>query len=319
MTTTPLPRGNAEVVVACPALALDRTLLVDRVSLGELHRPIDVDVRGGGKGGNVARTLVALGTSVRLIGIVGSKSEPETDFVVADLREAGVQVIPVWGRGTRTCTTIVERSGPRVTAFYESAPACQPEVWAGFVAAAEAAVCSSATVVLTGSVPLGVTAEQMATFAESLKTLSGNLICDLAGQVLSAVLGKEPRIVTPNASEAVNALGLSDGLSDQHDPLYLAQRLVSAGAEAAVVSAGPAGAGLATDERASRRVPAPAVPVLNPTGAGDVLTAGLAQGLVKGWSPTAAAEQAVRLASHSCTTFAAADLSCPAEVLAWPR
>lgn len=228
-------------------------------------------------------------------------------------------MIPVWGPSTRTCTTIVETSGPRVTAFYEPAPACQPKVWAGFVAAAEAAVSSSATVVLTGSVPLGVTAEQMATFAESLKNLSGNLVCDLTGQVLSAVLVKEPRLVTPNAFEAVEALGLSDDRSDQHDPIYLAQRLVSAGAEAAVVSAGQAGAGLATDERASRRVPAPAVPVLNPTGAGDVLTAALAQGLVEGWSLTAAAEQAIRLASHSCTTFAAADLTCPAENFSWPR
>lgn len=49
MTTAPLPRGNAEVVVACPALALDRTLLVDRVSPGELHRPTHVDARGEAK------------------------------------------------------------------------------------------------------------------------------------------------------------------------------------------------------------------------------------------------------------------------------
>lgn len=309
-----------DVVVACPSLALDRTLLVDRLLPGDVHRPLRVDVRGGGKGGNVARVLAGLGASVHLVGIVGPPDDPQTEFVVRSLQRAGIRVSPVYGSAMRTCTTVASESADSVTSFYESAASCGPDGWANFAAAARAAAGSGAVVVFTGSLPPDVPTAQLAELAWTAITLSTAVVCDLAGAALTAVLGSRPDVVTPNAAEAAEALGLASGSPDQGLPTDLARRLVAAGARAAVVTAGSAGVDVAAgDAVAPRRVVAPTVRVRNPTGAGDVLTAALALALHGGRSVTASAAQAVRLASESCTTFAAADLPLLQEAATWQR
>ncbi|MDQ6874568.1 MAG: PfkB family carbohydrate kinase [Actinomycetota bacterium] len=310
--------AEPDVVVACPSLALDRTLLVDRLVAGQMHRPLRVDARGGGKGGNVARVLAALGRSVHLVGIVGPADDPEADFVIRSLRRAGIRVTALRGSATRTCTTVVEAPTATVTAFYEPAPPCVPALWDQFATEAKAAGDGGSIFVLTGSLPPGVEASQVAELAWAAISVSTAVVCDLAGAALAAVLPSRPDIVTPNLTEAATALDLTGELPGLEPPVDLARLLVAAGARAAVVSAGSSGAGVAsTGPGAPGRVPAPAVRARNPTGAGDVLTAALAHGLRGGRPLGRSVEQAVRLASASCTTFAAADLPPRQEVPSW--
>lgn len=309
--------AEPDVVVACPSLALDRTLLVERLIAGEMHRPLRVDARGGGKGGNVARVLAALGRSVHLVGIVGPAEDPEADFVIRSLRRAGVRVTALRGSATRTCTTVVEAPTATVTAFYEPPPRCEAGLWEEFATEARAAGDAGSIFVLTGSLPPGVDAAQISELAWAAISVSTAVICDLAGAALAAVLPSRPDIVTPNLAEAAAALGPAGEIPGLEPPVDLAELLVAAGARAAVVSAGSGGVGVASTGSAAGRVSAPVVRACNPTGAGDVLTAALAHGLRGGRSLGRSVEQAVRLASASCTTFAAADLPPRQEVPGW--
>lgn len=323
------PVPEPDVVVACPSLALDRTLLVGTLTPGEIHRPLRVDVRGGGKGGNVARVLATLGATVELVGIVGPPGDPVTEALLVSLRRPGLRVQAVPGCATRTCTTIVAQAPPQLTAFYEPAGPCGARAWAAFAAAVVAAARGAAVAVLTGSLPPDIGPEQVRELADATMGTGAPLVCDLTGAALAAVLGARPALVTPNAAEAAAALGLPPAPAGLDRAVDLARRLLAGGAQAAVVSAGADGLAVASaagGDRWTARMPARAVPVCNPTGAGDVLTAVLADGMRAGRPLTDSAERALGLATVSCTTFAAADLPARApdmppqsEVPAWQQ
>ena len=63
--------------------AIDRTLLVDALRVGEVHRAQKTLIAAGGKGLNVARTIHALGGSPFCMGLLGG----HTGNLLAELAE----------------------------------------------------------------------------------------------------------------------------------------------------------------------------------------------------------------------------------------
>ncbi len=111
--------------------------------------------------------------------------------------------------------------------------------------------------------------------------------------------------VTPDCDEAEALLGTS--LDDEEAISGAARALVQAGVRLAVITLGSEGLYYATSEE-SGRIPAFAVDVVDPTGAGDALTAAVAYGLLEGVSP----EEAVRLGMAAATqTLTCRDTVCP--------
>lgn len=102
------------------------------------------------------------------------------------------------------------------------------------------------------------------------------VILDVSGPALRSTLDAAPELVKPNRLEATVTLGGSP------DDLPLATRLtrslVTAGADAAVISDGSAGLTLVADA-VCLRAWLPSALRGNPTGAGDALTAALASSL----------------------------------------
>ncbi len=111
--------------------------------------------------------------------------------------------------------------------------------------------------------------------------------------------------ITPDRDEAEALLGTS--LEDEEAISAGARALVQAGVRLAVITLGAGGLYYATSEE-SGRIPAFAVDVVDPTGAGDALTAAVAYGLLEGVSP----EEAVRLGMAAATqTLTCRDTVCP--------
>jgi pseudouridine kinase len=115
-------------------------------------------------------------------------------------------------------------------------------------------------------------------------------------------------LTTPNAAEAEALSGLS--VDDDEDALRVARYLVSLGVGLAVITLGEHGLAYATSEE-SGRLPAIRAEVVDPTGAGDALTAGVIFGLLNDLEPVEAVRLGLSAATLTlrCTDTVCSDLS----------
>lgn len=105
-------------------------------------------------------------------------------------------------------------------------------------------------------------------------------------------------VLTPNESELRILLGLRP--DDRRSSRELARELRKQGVGRVVVTLGGKGALVLTDD-IDLMVPAPAVEVVDTTGAGDAFNAGLAVALAEGRDLVAAVHFAVCAGAHACT------------------
>ncbi len=303
------PAAGGAVVVACPNLALDRTIAVPRLVPGMVHRAVRQAAVGGGKGVNVARALGALGVPAVLVTLAAG---PTGRAALKLLRGEGLAVRSVELQGdTRSCLTVLEDG--RATVFNEEGPHLEAHGWEAFVSSVTAEARGARLFVCSGSFPPGAPPDAAAALARITTDAGATAICDVSGPQLSHAVGEGRCVVTPNLAEAEAVLlGRRDEpVEPGRDALaraaWCAGELVAAGAAAAVVTAGTAGAAFA-DGRRSGTVRAPRVTAVNPVGAGDSLVAGLASVLLEGGSLPDAVQAGVAAASASCETFIAGAL-----------
>src|ERR687891_332809 len=109
----------ALILIAGANLSLDRTIMLDDLEIGRIHRTDSVDVRGGGKGANVARSLRCAGVDSHTIGYSGGIVGRATVELIAS---EGLRVTPVDVAGEgRSCLTVLARRA-ETTVFNEPGP-----------------------------------------------------------------------------------------------------------------------------------------------------------------------------------------------------
>ena len=120
------------ILSLCPAPALDSTVHLPVLELGESLRIDPPVVRAGGKGLNVARVLASRGRQVRLLAPLGGATG---DRLVAEFSATAVASswLPV-AAPTRMSTAMVEASG-RTTVLNERAGALSSAEWERWFAA----------------------------------------------------------------------------------------------------------------------------------------------------------------------------------------
>jgi 1-phosphofructokinase family hexose kinase len=299
----PLPRP---VLVACPNLSLDYTEEVDEVVVGRVHRTSRSDVRGGGKGVNVARALACIGQAATVVGFTAGRTG---DLIANLLADEGIPLaaVPVSGR-SRSCFSVV--GGTTSTVFNEPGPNIGPDDWDRLLVAVDARLTPETVLVVSGSLPLGAPPDAPGDQVRLAVRRGCDVLVDVSGTALRPAIAGRPKLITPNLAEARAACGqpapevLDPGTRALHEAAELAEQLRRQTAGAVLVTGGSAGAALADEDGTTRFPPLP-VTVTNAVGAGDCAMAGVAAGVAAGVSLVDAVRFGLAMATASCETFPA--------------
>ena len=268
-------------------LTVDRTLRMARLVPGQVLRPRQAVATPGGKAVNVARAAAAHGVRAVLVANLPGR----TGDLIADLlADEGHDMRPVATSGeARTAIIFLEDSG-RATVINEPGPTLTADDAARLLDAVRTELESGRhrVVVATGSLPPGAPSDLYRLVADLAHAAGAACIVDAAREALTEALPAHPDVVSPNLAEAELLLHGGEGEDVDHEgpdvrarAAAAAERLVAAGARAAVVSAGRHGAA-GHDGSGGFWVDAPTVDVRNPIGAGDSLVAGLGVALERG-------------------------------------
>jgi tagatose 6-phosphate kinase len=263
------------IVVVALNPALDITHEVPGVDWDRVNRPESVHVRPGGKGVNVARMLAGLGAEVTLLGLVGGRTGEELTQLLAG---TGVTAaFSVISGETRRTFTVVDTARGEATLFSEPGPRVGKGEYPVFFAAYEKAVAGSAVVVLSGSLPRDVPDLAYAELVAAARAAGVPAILDTSGAALALGAAAGPAVVKPNLAELGAVTGRDLGAATPGELGEAARQL----GETVVVSLGADGLLAVTPDGSWLARPGERV-TGNPTGAGDAVVAGLADGLARG-------------------------------------
>ncbi len=281
----------AEIVTVTLNPAVDQTLQVPGLQLGQVNKAHSLRFDAGGKGVNVASVLADLEHTCAVTGLLGEDNARifENLFAargIADhfIRMPGATRINVKLNDPQTGNT----TDINLTA---SAPASDALL---LLRATISALCDGAArlFVLAGSLPPGVPTDYYATLTRALKAAGKTVVVDTSGAPFAAVLAAAPDLVKPNRHELEEWLGRA--LPDMASLIEGARALQAAGPANVIVSMGEDGALLLTHEGCWHARP-PKVSVVSTVGAGDSMVAGWISAMLQGQAP----EDALRLATAS--------------------
>lgn len=261
--------------------ALQRTLHLDGLCPGAVHRVRSVDLSTGGKATNAARVLKTLGADPLLLGFAGG---PSGNTIRQLLAAEKLQTELIETRAeTRICQTLLADGLPDFTELIEDSPPLGASDWKNLVRAFAAAAEQSDAIIVSGTLPKHAPQDF---YAVLLHASSGKpMLIDSSGEPLLAALEHRPTLVKINAQELLRTLPLAaDGATpEQHRTVSLetARELIDRGARAVGITDGPRPALLVTPEAAFEYT-LPAIPVDSSLGSGDSVNAGTVFALQKG-------------------------------------
>ncbi|MFN0198309.1 MAG: 1-phosphofructokinase family hexose kinase [Planctomycetaceae bacterium] len=256
--------------------AWQHILVMDEFHLGEVNRAKQSIWCSSGKVTNVALAVRALGGPLRALTVLGGSNGEQ---IRRELEEMSIPLrcIPCTAE-TRVCTTIIDEQTGTITELVENARPLSPAECDSFLSAFVGEVALADEVVLTGSIPPGVSSEM---FARCLKSANSavRFILDIRGDELLSSLPYEPFLVKPNCDELSRTVGRE--LRTETEVFVAMRELNAHGAQWVLITQG-SGNVLLSSAKEQLRFQSLSVPVVNPIGCGDCLAAGLAFGLDRG-------------------------------------
>ena len=291
---------NVDLVVAAPRLPAPG----QTVTGGDLAR------YQGGKGGNQATAAARLGARVAVVGAVGDDEMGRQ--ARSALASEGIDVagLAVSSRATGVALIVVD---PRGENLITVAPGANDEVHAVHVRTALAALApgpDDVVLVCREIPPDGV----LAALEVGRDAGSTTILNPAPADGLDAATLALADILTPNETELawLAGSGPGPGSGSGRGDAETAARLALAGqptgagdaaarGRAVVVTLGAAGALIVRAAGAAVAVPAPAMEVVDTTGAGDTFNGALAAGLADGLDLARAVRRAVAAAALSTT------------------
>ncbi len=258
------------IVVPAVHPAWDLIATVDRLAPGRVHRAARLVTVVGGKAVNVARVAAALGADVRLILLADERLAAAVAEDVS-LRPLNLRIQVVLSPvPSRSDLAIVERGG-RLTVVNGRAADPGATARRQFEDACRAHVRSGDVLVLAGSAPPGATA-LIGRLAGAGRSAGARVVVDASGRCLRATLRAGPEAVKVSEAEV-------GGPVDGARPGLLASVPIVG------ITRGERGLRAWVGARAVEVVHPGNVEVINPLGAGDAVTAGLAVSLAAGGDP----------------------------------
>ena len=272
--------------------ALDLTVQLPALRLGEVNRSDNLQVHAAGKGLNVAQVLADLGHQLTVTGFLGeANAQPFEQLFAA--RGFADEFVRVAGE-TRSNIKLAEADG-RITDIngpgLEVGAAQRDEL----LARLERLVPGHELVVVAGSLPRGVEVPWFVELLQRLARLGARVALDTSGAALREGLALSPWLIKPNEEELAQARGLdpanAQALADE-------ARRLNARIEHVVMSQGAAGVSWFSPAAAWHAQP-PKVRVVSTVGAGDSLLAGMLHGLLAGWPAERTLAHATAIAAQA--------------------
>lgn len=272
--------------------ALDLTVQLPALRLGEVNRSDNLQVHAAGKGLNVAQVLADLGHQLTVTGFLGeANAQPFEQLFAA--RGFADEFVRVAGE-TRSNIKLAEADG-RITDIngpgLEVGAAQREEL----LARLERLVPGHELVVVAGSLPRGVEVPWFVELLQRLARLGARVALDTSGAALREGLALSPWLIKPNEEELAQVRDL-----DPADAQALADeaRRLNARIEHVVMSQGAAGVSWFSPAAAWHAQP-PKVRVVSTVGAGDSLLAGMLHGLLAGWPAERTLAHATAIAAQA--------------------
>jgi len=239
--------------------------------------PANIRVSFGGVSRNVAENLARLGQPVRLLTAVGS--DPTGNELLHLTASFGVDVQPCMiseQNSTASYLAVLDPQGNRYFSLEDMA--VLEEITPAYIQKNEACLASASVIFIDANLP----APTLEAVMQAAKK-TGVLICADTTSVLLA-----PRLLphleqiyllSANSSEASVLCQNDPVVTDRDSALIAARKLVNLGAELVIISLAEFGVVYATSET-NGHVPAIQTRILDPTGAGDALTATVIFGIL---------------------------------------
>jgi tagatose 6-phosphate kinase len=267
------------ILIVCPNLAIDQTILVDHLEIGQVHRPRLTRREAGSKGVNVARVLGTLGVPCVVTGFLGGATG---DFVAQSLVQEGIVCAPCSIQNdSRSCYILVESQTSRHTVINEPGPEVSVQEIERFFALFEHLSDKSELVLFSGSLPLGVPDDTYARLVSQAKAAGKRTLLDSSGTALRCAVEARPFLLKINHAEATALRGYP--IHDLAGAAAAAADLCFETTSLVMITLGADGAVLVSQQEQYLLV-APKIQVKNSVGSGDAAFAGLAAGLAKGLS-----------------------------------
>jgi 1-phosphofructokinase family hexose kinase len=286
-------------MIVCVAAnpSIDKLFEVDRLTPGEIHRPLSFVMVPGGKGLNVARAASSLGAGVLAVGTLAGHAGR---WLEETLKGEGVPAVFAWAEGeTRSSLSVADRETGGLTEFYERGDDIGPDGWSRLEAVVRGAVVGASWMTMSGNLPLGAPDDGYARLIAIARQAGVRNALDARDAALVQGVAAKPDLVKVNAEEASSLLdaAVTDVAGARDAACEIASRLGEGGA--AIVTLGADGAVVADpsgDVRHGRLYAQGPYPV----GSGDAFLGALVHALDRGdaWA------DATRLALGAATANA---------------
>jgi pseudouridine kinase len=239
--------------------------------------PAQIRYSFGGAARNVAENLLHLGTPVTLMSVVGN--DESGDILIKAIRAAGANVDAILRSNqfpTGTYLAVINTDGALEWGLDDMR--VLTELSPQYIHAHEDLFAQSSLLFLDAN----LSKETLRTIISIAKRAKLPVCADPTSETLATRLVphlKRLRLVVPNRGEATILCRRNIGISTRRESIAAAKYLVSQGVEIAIVTMAEAGVCYATSET-SGYVPTVRTNIIDPTGAGDALTAAVLFGLL---------------------------------------
>ncbi|ESQ98494.1 MULTISPECIES: 1-phosphofructokinase [Stutzerimonas stutzeri subgroup] len=273
--------------------ALDLTVQLPALRLGQVNRSESLQVHAAGKGLNVAQVLADLGHQLTVTGFLG-EGNPQAFEQLFAARGFADEFVRVPG-DTRSNIKLAEADG-QVTDINGPGLTVSEAHCTELLTRLQRLAPAHDLVVVAGSLPRGIDSQWFVQLLQTLKSLGVRVALDTSGAALRDGLAATPWLIKPNEEELAEARGVD--LTGSSALLAEARRLQTEGIEHVVVSQGADGVSWFSSGAALHANP-PRVRVVSTVGAGDSLLAGMLHGLLEGWPAERTLTQATAIAAQA--------------------
>lgn len=285
-------------------VAIDKTLIVETYTPGNIHRPKSVLNLGGGKGANVARVLNTLNHPVCVTGWVGGHAGK---FIEAQLNSENVQTAFVHSSiESRTCTSVLDLSTGQITEIYENGSMIDADAVDRFHDVYETLLPDADFITFSGSVPPGAPSNIYQQLIDKANQHNIPTLLDSSGEAFRQGISGKPTYIKPNITELEDLVG--EKLRTNAAIIASAKALVAQYGVTVIVSNGKHGAlAIGADEVWNATLPA--IDAISAVGSGDSLTAGFVAAVHEGQPLGDALKQGVACGSANTLQVGAGRLN----------